>query len=315
MYTPGMRSRPFGYRRVEEGRAALEIDPVEAEIIRELAQRYLAGESLRSLARDLETRGVATVRGGLWTGSYVREILTNPFIAGMRRATDSGTLEPGPWRAVIDEATHHRLTAYAERQKSRGRQTRAGRRHLLTGIAVCGVCGGRMQGGPTTSGPRYVCANPTCRKVTIAMRPVDEVITNRIFTVIDRRDFGRRLGRAQGRPAALDEERRRLLERLDTLADMLAQGELDRTGYARARKNVQAQLEALRDRDREASATTPLDRWTRGGLREAWAGLTLDQRRGIITALVDRIVITPAKRMGHIFDPTRIVIPKDAWRV
>ncbi|WP_296711503.1 recombinase family protein [Rhodoblastus sp.] len=45
------------------------IDPVEAEIIKEIFARYAAGASPRKIAMDLNARGVSAPRGGTWSGS------------------------------------------------------------------------------------------------------------------------------------------------------------------------------------------------------------------------------------------------------
>ena len=57
----GGSARPFGY---EDDRVTVRKD--EAKVIRVLVARFLAGESLRSLATWLDAEGVRTVSGGLW---------------------------------------------------------------------------------------------------------------------------------------------------------------------------------------------------------------------------------------------------------
>ena len=57
----GGGSRPFGF---ESDRVTVRAG--EAKIIRELAERLLAGEALRSLCADLNMRGVRTTTGGEW---------------------------------------------------------------------------------------------------------------------------------------------------------------------------------------------------------------------------------------------------------
>src|SRR5581483_11717817 len=53
-------SRCFGYTR------DMEIIPEEAAVGREMAERVLAGESLRQIAIDLNARGVRTTQGKDW---------------------------------------------------------------------------------------------------------------------------------------------------------------------------------------------------------------------------------------------------------
>lgn len=58
--------RPYGF---ESG--GLVQKPAEVAVIRELAQRMLAGEPLQQLALELNERGLTTSRGKQWTGANV----------------------------------------------------------------------------------------------------------------------------------------------------------------------------------------------------------------------------------------------------
>ncbi|HEX6492074.1 MAG TPA: recombinase family protein, partial [Candidatus Dormibacteraeota bacterium] len=62
----GGGARPYGYA---EDRVTIVRE--EAAVIREMAQRILAGDSLRSVATDLNERGVPTVSGGEWRAHVV----------------------------------------------------------------------------------------------------------------------------------------------------------------------------------------------------------------------------------------------------
>jgi DNA invertase Pin-like site-specific DNA recombinase len=64
---------PFGFRRDPDGR--LEIDPELQPIAVEMAERAIAGESFRSLALDLETRGIAGSNGGRWAAGTMTKML------------------------------------------------------------------------------------------------------------------------------------------------------------------------------------------------------------------------------------------------
>src|ERR1700681_491160 len=67
----GGGGRPFGY---EDDRMTVRLD--EAILIREAADRILAGEGIRSICRDWTARGVKTVKGGAWNPHVVRRMLT-----------------------------------------------------------------------------------------------------------------------------------------------------------------------------------------------------------------------------------------------
>jgi site-specific DNA recombinase len=90
--------RRYGYRR-DFGA----IEPDEAAIIRELARRTLAGESISFLCRDLNARGAPTAVGGRWTPSTLRRVLIGPHLAGLRVYGEQTF--PAAWPAILSADT------------------------------------------------------------------------------------------------------------------------------------------------------------------------------------------------------------------
>lgn len=86
---------PFGYRVKDND---MIIVPAEAEVVRELFQRYCDGESMAALAETLNQRGLRTRRGEAWTLFSVRHILHNPAYAGYRR-----------WDGFLVKSDHHSI--------------------------------------------------------------------------------------------------------------------------------------------------------------------------------------------------------------
>ena len=71
----------LGYREGADGNP--EIDPDEAEIVRRIYQRYLQGQSVAQMIRDLEADGIKTVRGNnKWCDGVIRGILSNEKYMG-----------------------------------------------------------------------------------------------------------------------------------------------------------------------------------------------------------------------------------------
>lgn len=147
---------PYGYRRIydPETRCLLrqEPDPETAPVVREIVRRLLAGEALYALAADCNRRGLLTPRGeelkrlgkpvppGLaWDPIQVKRLAISPTNAGFR--TLNGVITgPATWPGLISEADHRvlvgRLTDSARKTWRDGSI-----KHLLVGIAECGVCG------------------------------------------------------------------------------------------------------------------------------------------------------------------------------
>jgi hypothetical protein len=79
-----------------------------------------------------------------------------------------------------------------------------------------------------------------------------------------------------------------------------------------ARRSLEAAVEAAQRRVSRRRPTTALDGLDGpGALRAAWPELPLTRRRAILAAVVDRIVIGPARRGYNRFDPERVDV---TWR-
>ena len=169
----GGGTRPFGYTADR-----LRLVDTEAELIREAVARVLAGESLRSIAADWNTRQVRTPTGGRWRTQVLRRMLLSARIAGLREHHGVVTAA-AVWPGIIDRDTHERLRAILTdpgRQKFNGIDAR---RYLLTGFLVCG-CGRKLVARPCQARRRRsVCVGPNfggCGKTGRLADPVEQLV-------------------------------------------------------------------------------------------------------------------------------------------
>lgn len=160
---PNGGTRPFGFNddRITHR-------PTEADTLRNLAARYLAGESLYSLTTWLHTEGVASVTGRPWLSGTLREVLASPRIAGLREHRGE-VIGPAMWEPIITVEDHHRIVALMAQRRQTGRRTP--RRYLLTGMLRCGRCGATLYSAARKTSRRYVCL-PGSRPRR--MQPVDD---------------------------------------------------------------------------------------------------------------------------------------------
>jgi len=61
------------------------IDKQRAPLVREVFDRYLAGDSLTSLARELNDRGIRGSHGGIWSRARLKSMHTQPARTALRR--------------------------------------------------------------------------------------------------------------------------------------------------------------------------------------------------------------------------------------
>lgn len=152
------------------------ISPKEAPVVRGIFERYARGEGLKSIAKELNRRGVPAPRTGTgsWSPTSIRPMLQRERYRGViewgrkHKTYKGGTKirirrEP----SVVIEAEHLRIvdeatwTAVQERFAHQRRLTgKAGplapTTHLLSGLAKCGICGGSVSAESKKWGTKVV---------------------------------------------------------------------------------------------------------------------------------------------------------------
>ncbi|MBI2375132.1 MAG: recombinase family protein [Deltaproteobacteria bacterium] len=166
----------YGYdnHEVKQGERRTHVEYVlnenEAAVVRELFERFAAGEGYRPIARSLNDRRIPSPRAGgrgtgSWAPSVIRAMLANEMYRGVRiwgrfekgyrkgtkvrlRRPDSEwvRVEKPELRIVSDElwdAVVRRRQA-ARRLYGRGGPSNGKTPRMLSGLAKCGLCGGPM---------------------------------------------------------------------------------------------------------------------------------------------------------------------------
>src|SRR5215207_5698761 len=338
-------SREFG--TVGAGRNVVPQAQAEREqkLVREAVERFLAGDSLRGIVLDWYDRGIRTPTGKTFQNSTIRQMLLSPRIAGYRvhhgklypttqnqallDAAGHGwrDLNPDEWPTLIaDEwhsivpveqwqAVHEVLTDPARKVNLRG----GAPRYLLIGLVHCGLCGQRMFGMRRRNYGKeqpaaYVCRPyrelRNCGGMRRNMAKVDELITEALFQAVESPEWDRLAERPAADPTReLYEQLARDQGLLDRLEDKVAQ-ELIRPETA---KRKRAEIERRMDRrrgelarlgDTRVAARVPTN------LRSVWPDLSLDRRRSILAAVIERVEIHP-QGSGQRFNPDSI---KVTWR-
>lgn len=289
----GGGNRPFGFAvdRIVHNRA-------EAKLIREAAKRVLAGESLYAIAQDWNDSGVRTVTGAQWTTTHLRTFLLSPRIAGLR--THDGETFPAVWKPIIDRETWEQVGRVV---RSRGRaRTRPARSYVLSGgLLRCGQCGAAMVAAPRPTGRAYGClsSHGGCNKVSIMAEPLEDLVEQAVLEAMDTPSLDRaaRAGADDHDGTDQREELARVDRGLKELAEMFAAGEIGRSEWITARQSLEARRIAAEET--LAAETSPLDAYAKPrALRRAWPKLGVDQRRTILTTVLESVIVTSARRAG-----------------
>lgn len=294
--------RPYGF---EADRVT--IRESEAVNIRSAAADVLAGRAIRSIVRSWDAAGITTTTGARWTPFSLRRTLLSARVAGLREH-HGDVVADAVWPAIVDRGTWEAVCRIL-RDPSR-RMNQSATKYLLTGIAYCGLCDKRLIARPRGDRRRcYVCASGPglhgCGKIRILADPLEELIAGDVLIALERVDLSE--------PPVINTkiglEIADIEHRLADLADDFASGLITRAEWLRARTGLQERLDAARvtlaNQTARPAAVT-------GDIGERWTDLDLLQRRAVLDAVVDRVVVGPAVRGRNKFDATRITI---VWKV
>ncbi len=152
----------YGYT-IKKG--VVTINPAQAEIVREVFRRFNAGETMGSIAADLNERNIKGVRGGSWSQQRIRDVVTNEKYLGnallqktfvnnhleKKQVKNRGELPQyyaeGTHDAIIDEATfaaaQERAALLQQAADERPRPTRS----VFSGMIRCPKCGKNYKRG------------------------------------------------------------------------------------------------------------------------------------------------------------------------
>lgn len=307
--TNGGGMRPYGYKQ-----GGLELEPDEADLIREAARRVIADESTYEIANDWRERGITTSTGGTWTYRLLRRTLRLPRLAGLREY--EGELIPAVWPAVLPRRT---WDAVQRRLAVRHVTDRRGGRgyYLLTGLMICGRCGHPMRGHPVHGRRSYGCLSEGgtggCGRMRIIAEPTEAVIAEAVFAAIDGGAVNRALAAAAEDAAGAEVVEQIAADRaaLDELAkDHYVERSISREEFFAARSDLTDRIAKAEQALSRSEDTAVLAGVSSGAVaRAAWAERDQDWRRELLAALIERITIAPAT--VYRFDPERIGI---VWR-
>jgi DNA invertase Pin-like site-specific DNA recombinase len=271
----------------------------EASELRKAAADVLAGKSLRGIAIDWNERGVKTTRGNKFTSLQVRRTLINPLYAGLVTHNDK-VVGRGEWQPIIDEATHHGLVAYLS-DPARRPAVSFERRHMLSGVATCGICSQALYAVQPGAERGIVY---TCRPSAHVARSgalLDEYVDALVVAWFSQPKTRKRLSALLngGRDVdvnALQSQRDALQARMDSLARMHVAGDIDdsqlRSGTAEHRTQRDAIDKVLAKAARRSPAAGML---AADDPRAHWDGCSPDLRGKIVDEIMT-ITVLPAPR-------------------
>ncbi len=290
--------RAFGY---EADNVTVRAD--EAGPLITAARAVVGGRSMRSVCVEWNAAGLRTPRGKTWHPTVLRSILTNPRHAGLR-VHQGAIVGDATWPAIIDRATHERLVALCSSHLA----PKARRRSLLTGLVVCGACGGLMyRGGEAGWRCRVQVGRPgpNCGRVSMQAPDLEELVVEAALRVLER-PSGLRAAirrRERGARATGDDTAGELVDvegRLKELAEEWAAGRVTSGERLAARKVLDERHRDLRRRLVSRTGDEVVERMLGvDDVRGRFETMDVDERRALLGALIEAIEIAPTASRGR----------------
>lgn len=320
----------YGYVRtydpVTRALEAVEVEPHEAAVVREIVEHVLAGGSLEAMVRRLNDRGEPTpadavrVRHGLephgtaWSGIQVRRLALSARFAGV--LVHNGVEHVGDWPPIITRSELERVRAVLEAPERRRNLERPGAVvHYLSGLATCSECGGGLRVVFTRGRGAYSCRTRGCMKVSRAVEPLEDYVRDVVLAIVAnpqtmsaiaaQRDDG-------GAARAAAERVEELTARRDRVRAAMVDGSLPVEDAGAVLRGLADELEAAEREARAAILPRELADVVPSDLATRWDDLEPAQRREIVAALADVVVHPMETKRGRVFDPRTVSITPHA---
>jgi site-specific DNA recombinase len=294
--------RPYGYD--SDG---VTVRKDEAKVVREIARRYIRGDSLHSIALDLNRRELKPTGSEQWRVTTLRSLIGSPRLAGLR-VHRGEVIGVAVWRPILSMDEH---AAIVERLGD-VRRPRTGRPEtaVLSNILRCSRCGcGMVAGTRSGGGRRYTCfqapGHKGCGGMAIEATKTEGYVTELVLAALDDSEIPKPSNSNRERDVELAD----IADREQVLSRMYASGELAQHEWVAARRELGRRRDALGAL--VIARRPPTILFGRRSVRRAWPDMSQAERREVISFVVDSIDVLPAAVPR--WDPARLADP--VWRI
>ena len=319
---------PLGYEIKDKH---IVINPVEAPVVMEVFDLYLAHQSVMGVVRILNrmkrkmklhrARNGNVRGGGRWHKNGVLRVLRNPLYAGYMPLYDE--LYEGEHEAIMDRDKFERVQVLLDRLSECRPKGGRNPAYLLTGMLRC-ACGGAMSPASTrTRGKEYRyyrCATrdnkgtEVCAARSLPAGAIEDFVLEQIRGAVGTPDMAERVEnelvkRIEAQRGVLRKDSRNLKEclrekkrKLQHLSDefkaatgkdrTILEGQVDYLA-----REMNETEESFRSAKRKLVALDQAEvdgRWVASMLRDfkdVWDVLSVENRRRLILAIVSRVVV------------------------
>lgn len=304
---------PYGYKWKDR---KLIIQPEEALVRKKAYELFLQHRRKGVVSKLLNTAGYRTRNGSIWRDTSVLRILDESSAKGVyvfntQRQTGSWRTEPKPeseWgRAecdpIVSEDLWNQVNQIIEEQLKSWKKPGKTPVHLFSGLAHCS-CGARMY--VRARSPKYVCRK-CCNKIPIV--DLENIVKGEMKLFFGQRErVSQHLENADRnlteKTAALETHRHEIQKVRDEMTRthrLYLEGQITAQGFGEFYKPAEERLNQLRAELPRLEAEVDLLKVNKlstddvvhesATLHERWPKMPLDDKRKVVEALIEKIVI------------------------
>lgn len=269
---------PYGYENID---GKMVVNPKQAEVVKYIFAEVLSGKGTQKVADDLNQKGIPSKKGGHWTASTIRGILTNEKYTGdtilQKTYTDSSFnrhTNYGEKNMYLIENHHDAIISHEDfdavnavmdqRAKEKGILKRSGKyqnRYAFSSKIICSECGSTFKRRVHSAGVnKYIawCCNKHLKQVTVCTMKFirDDEIKRAFITMVNKMIFGRKLiimplldalrsmdkSDNFARIQELEKEIEKMVEQKELLVKLMAKGYLEPALFNRENNELQMEI-------------------------------------------------------------------------
>jgi site-specific DNA recombinase len=300
-------NRPYGWL---EDRVTPE--PSEAAVVREATRMLLAGNSMKAVVRSLNAAGSCTATGLPWRDVTLRGVVLRQRNAG-RRTYKGAVVGLGIWEPIVDPNDFDALRLLLSDPGRCTNPGRAARKHLLSVIGKCGICGGPLAScfGKAYKGRSeriYRCKDHAC--TSRSMANVDQLVRRVLCARLSMPDAADLLVDPAHDPSAthaLKVDIQKMRARLEVAAGDFADGAISQSEWVVVRERLTPRLATAEARLPDTSRRKEVlgDLVASGeDVEQRWDSLDISVQRQVVALLLDVELLKT--RSGPGFDPESV---------
>lgn len=330
---------PYGYQW-QDGELLLE--PDEAPIRKRMFELYLEHRRKKTVVRTLNEAGLRTRSGAKWTAITLTRLLRDPIAKGLRRANYSTrtkdenkyqlksekdwVLLPAP--SIVLPALWDEVNALLDAQTPKRNAPLKKTKNLFTSIAKCHCTEANMY-VPSNS-PKYVCRK--CRNKILA-EDLEAIYHSQLKSFVISDDLindhlshsTSLLKEKEVLLTSLANEAKGLKERLDSLIDLHAKGQVPTDGFKEHYDPLFQQKKQLDEKVLELQTEYDYLRTHLPSKDEVliqvkdvysrWNALSFDERRSIVEIITESIIVGDDEieiNLRHFPNPEMLTFPENA---